>query len=100
MVEFDKENKVFKYQRDCKLPFCKKPFGTNRDWQYFCPKTEDKNCQQEWQRLLRKKHEDVIVEIEILKENFLNMEKTIKTVKETFEEFRKAVGKITLKEVE
>lgn len=80
MVELDKEKKVFKYQRDCKLPSCKKPFGTNRDWQYFCPKTEDKNCQQEWQRLLRKKHEDVVVEIEWLKEQSLLMNDRIKKI--------------------
>lgn len=81
MVELDKEGKLFKYQRDCKLPSCKKPFGTNRDWQYFCPKTEDKNCQQEWQRLLRKKHEDVIVEIESMKEAYKKMAKEIEGIR-------------------
>lgn len=81
MVEFDKDGKPFKYQRDCKLPSCKKPFGTNRDWQYFCPKTEDKNCQQEWQRLLRKKHEDVIVEIETLKEAYTKMANEIEGIR-------------------
>lgn len=84
MVELGKEGKPFKYHRDCKLPSCKKPFKTNRSWQYFCPKAEDKNCQQEWQRLLRKKHEDVIVEMESLKERFAKLEKTIAIMLDQF----------------
>ena len=81
MVELDKEGKPFKYQLTCKLPSCKKAFGTNRDWQEFCPKTEEKNCQQEWHRLLRKKHEDVIVEIETLKEAYAKMAKEIEGIR-------------------
>lgn len=82
MVELEKEKKVFKYHRECKLPSCQKPFKTNRDWQYFCPKTEDISCQQKWQKLLRKKHEDVIVEVEWLKEQFLLMNDRIKKIEE------------------
>lgn len=93
-----KHKKTFRYSGECKLPSCKRPFKTNRKWQEFCPKTEDKDCQQKWHQLLKKKHEDIIVEIEVLKEGFLNMKRAINTIKETFEEFKKAVGKIKQKE--
>lgn len=83
-MELDKDGKPFRYQLTCKLPSCKKPFGTNRDWQEFCPKTEEKNCQQEWHRLLRKKHGDVIVEVETLKEAVAKLAQEIKDIKERF----------------
>jgi len=69
------DKKRFKYWRKCKLPSCRKKFGTNRKWQEFCPKDEEtgRNCQQEWHRLLRKKHEEVIVEMAILKEDVIKI---------------------------
>ena len=69
--------KKFKFWRTCKLPSCGREFGTNRSWQYFCPKDDDHNCQQEWHRLLRKKHEDMIVEVAILKKRMDAVEKRL-----------------------
>jgi hypothetical protein len=60
----------FKYYKNCKLPTCGKRFGTNREWTDFCPGT---NHQQEYHKLLRRKHEDVIVEIAALKENVIRL---------------------------
>ena len=76
-----KKKKTFRYSGECKLPSCKRPFKTNRKWQEFCPKTEDKDCQQEWHRLLKKKGEDIIVEIEILKEGYKKMVLAIEGIK-------------------
>ena len=61
----------FKYWRKCKLLSCGKEFGTNRKWQEFCPGS---NHQQEWQKLLRRKHEEVIVEMATLKERVNRIE--------------------------
>jgi len=55
----------FKYYRDCKLPSCQKPFGTNRSWKFF----HHTDCQKEWQKLLRRSHEEVIVDMALLKED-------------------------------
>lgn len=66
MPEAKQDKKHFKYWRRCKLPSCGKEFGTNRSWQDFCPGGV---CQQEWQKLLRRKHEEVIVEMATLKED-------------------------------
>lgn len=58
------EQKTFKYKRKCRLPSCQKRFETNRDWQDF----HEPACQKEWQRLLRRSHDEVIVEMMIMKE--------------------------------
>ena len=67
----EEQKKRFKYWRKCKLPSCRKEFGTNREWQEFCPGS---NHQQEWQKLLRRKHEDVVVEMATLKERVNRIE--------------------------
>lgn len=67
------EQQTFKYKRKCKLPSCRKPFKTNRDWQEF----HDPACQQKWQKLLRRSHEDVIVEMALLKEDVKKIEKEL-----------------------
>ena len=69
----------FKFHRTCKLPSCDREFGTNRQWQFFCPKDDEHDCQQDWHRLLRKKHEDVIVEVAILKKRVDVIEKRLET---------------------
>lgn len=94
MVEAAKKKKVFKYSRERKLPSCKRPFKTNRSWQDFCPKTKKKDCQQEWHRLLKKKHEDIIIEIEALKEGFAKLNDEFKKLTEEMIKFKEAVGKI------
>lgn len=70
--------KAFKYWRSCKNPECRREFGTNRKWQEFCPKppSETIGCQQRYHQLLRRKHEDVVVELAALKEAFIKMAET------------------------
>jgi len=63
----------FKYYRDCKLPSCQKPFGTNRDWKLF----HHEDCQKEWQKLLRRSHEEVIVDMALLKEDVKKIKKQL-----------------------
>ena len=70
MSEVKDAKKRFKYWRKCKLPSCRKEFGTNLKWQKFC----SHDCQQKWHHLLRKKHEDVIVEMATLKERVNRIE--------------------------
>lgn len=79
----EKGKKTFRYSGTCKLPSCGRTFKTNRKWQEFCPKDPDKErgCQQEWHRLLKKKHEDIIVEIEILKEAYKKMAQEIEGIR-------------------
>jgi len=67
----------FKFWRTCKLPSCGREFGTNRPWQFFCPKDDEHDCQREWHKLLHKKHEDVIVEVAILKKRIEAVEKKL-----------------------
>ena len=55
----------FEYKGTCKLSSCRKPFETNREWQEF----HHPDCQKEWQKLLRRSHEEVIVEVALLKED-------------------------------
>lgn len=74
MKEAEHDKKDFKYWCKCKLPSCRKEFGTNWKWQEFCPGS---NHQQEWHRLLRKKHEEVIVEMATLKERVNRIENTL-----------------------
>lgn len=58
------QKKEYKYWRYCKLPSCRIYFGTNRPWQYF----HEPPCQKEYQKLLRRSHDDLTVELEVLKE--------------------------------
>lgn len=73
--------KDFRFYKKCKLPSCHKEFGTNREWQDFCP---DSGHQQEYHRLLRRKHEDVIVEIELLKEKTIHLEDNLQKALDQF----------------
>lgn len=59
------KQQVFKYKGKCKLPSCHKPFETNREWQEF----HHPDCQKKWQKLLRRSHEDVVVEMALLEED-------------------------------
>lgn len=63
----------FKYKRNCKLPSCLKPFETNREWQFF----HHPDCQKKWQRLLRRSHEETIVELELLKEDMKKVKRKL-----------------------
>lgn len=71
MVQDKRTKKPLKFWRYCKLPTCAKyskstgkKFGTNRGWQEFCCPEH----QQEWHRYLRHKRDELIVELEIIKE--------------------------------
>lgn len=68
---------TYKHKKICRLPSCKKKFETNREWQDFC----HPDHQQEWHKLLRRSHEETIVEMELLK---IALEK----VTESFEMFK------------
>ena len=67
------EERTFKYSRKCKLPSCRKPFKTNREWQDF----HDPSCQQEWQKLLRRSHDEIIVEMALLKGDMKKVKKKL-----------------------
>lgn len=55
---------VYKYEKKCRLPRCRGDFETNREWREFC----HPHHQVEFQKLLRRSHDDLIVELELLKE--------------------------------
>jgi len=65
MVDSMVKKESFEYKGTCKLPSCQKPFETNRKWQEF----HHPDCQKEWQKLLRRSHEEVIVDMALLKED-------------------------------
>lgn len=72
---------VYKYQKKCRLPRCGQEFQTNRKWQEFC----GPDHQKEFQKLIRRHHEDVIVEVESLKED-------MKKMKAAFEKLKDRIG--------
>ncbi len=74
--------KHFKFHRYCKLPSCGQLFGTNREWQHF----HAPQCQLAWQRLLKKKHADLIVEVAQLKEKIHALERWKRRVEDYIEE--------------
>lgn len=67
------KQKRFKYKRRCKLPSCQKWLETNRDWQFF----HHPNCQKKWQKLLRRSREEIIIELELLKEDMKKVKKKL-----------------------
>jgi len=68
---FDK-SAGWKYWRTCRLPSCRREFGTNREWQHFCPNSDH---QRQWHKLLKRKHEDVVVEVAELREEVKKLRK-------------------------
>lgn len=81
---FDKSH-GWKYWRKCRLPSCRREFGTNREWQQFCPGSDH---QRRYHKLLRRKHEDVVVELEELKEAIKILREDMIDALETFEKYR------------
>jgi len=73
------QHKIFKFKRRCRLPSCRKKFETNREWQHF----HHTDCQKEWQRLLRRSHDEVIVEMMLIKEEVKKIKKEIKQFQQT-----------------
>jgi len=92
-----KTKKDFKYWRSCKLPTCGKEFGTNRKWQEFCPKKpgERVGCQQEYHKLLRRKHEDVIVELAVVTERQAQLIEITTAIIETINYIINSIQKIS-----
>jgi len=68
----------YKHKRICRLPSCRKNFETNRDWQYFC----HPDHQQEWHKLLKRSHEETIVEVELLKIKIRKIEAKFENLKD------------------
>lgn len=84
--------KDFKYWRFCKYPLCPdyskstgNKFGTNRKWQDFCCPEH----QQKWHKYLRRKREEMIVEFEMLKDEF---KEALKKLEESKTRFRKVLN--------
>jgi len=63
----------FKYTGICKLPSCQKVFKTNIKWKAF----HHPDCQKEWQKLLRRSHEEVVVEMALLKKDVKKVKKQL-----------------------
>ena len=73
MVVSKEEKKGFKYQRTCKLPTCREPFGTNRKWQFF----HHSDCQKKWQIYLKRAQEEIIIELMLCKERVAVLEREL-----------------------
>lgn len=80
---FDK-SKPWKYWRTCRLPSCRREFGTNRDWQHFCPGSDH---QRQWHRLL-KRRQDHVVELRQLREEVKSLRKELGSALEEFRRYR------------